>query len=61
MAREKVKALVKGRKRFDRRERNSAPSGCIATKRRERMMAREKKGDSVEGRERNTPCRCVAI
>lgn len=25
------------------------------------MMAREKKGDSVEGRERNTPFRCVAI
>lgn len=24
-------------------------------------MAREKKGDSAEGRERNTPFRCVAI
>jgi hypothetical protein len=25
------------------------------------MMARKKKGDLVEGRERNTPFRCVAI
>ncbi len=35
MARERVKASIKGGERFNRRERKSAPPRCIATKRRE--------------------------
>jgi hypothetical protein len=43
MARERMKALVEGREIFGRGEKKSAPPGCIATKRKERMMVREKK------------------